>query len=106
MPLTTEQRLVKLEKAAAKLELLLATMKQDVTSKASKNALARVASDLDDAEKEIKKIIKWIKLEIKWSEEVTKMLRMINWDLLATDYPGGGGTNPPQTPPSWPPPEE
>lgn len=105
-PLTTEQRLVKLEKAAAKLELLLASMKQDVTSKASKNALARVANDLDDSEKEIKKIIKWIKLEVKWSEDVTKMLRLINWELLATDYPGGGGTNPPQTPPSWPPPEE
>jgi hypothetical protein len=102
----TEARLVKLEKAATKLDQQMAKAKQDLTSKASKNAVARVANDLNDAEKEIKRIIKWIKLEQKWSEEVTKMLRLINWDLLATDYPGGGGTNPPQTPPSWPPPDE
>jgi hypothetical protein len=30
------------------------------------------------------------------------MLRLVDWTQLAIDYPGAGGTNPPQTPPDWP----
>jgi hypothetical protein len=47
--------------------------------------------------------IKWIKREVKWSEEVTRMLRQIDWVALEQAFPGGGGTNPPQKPPIWPP---
>ena len=93
-----EARLKRLEKKAAKVEAALKTLKDNAKTKASKDALA-------DVEGDVKKLIKWVKLEVKWSEEVTKMLRLIDWDALAQAYPGGGGTNPPQTPPNWPPPE-
>lgn len=93
-----EARLKRLEKKAAKVEEALKALKDNAKTKAAKAALA-------DVEDDVKQIIKWIKLEVKWSEEVTKMLRLIDWDALAQDYPGGGGANPPQTPPDWPPPE-
>lgn len=51
---------------------------------------------------DMKEVVAWIKAEAKWSKEVTKMLRMIDWDALATDYGSGPGSNPPQTPPDWP----
>ena len=38
-----------------------------------------------------------------WAHEVTLMLHAINWASLATAFPGGGGANPPQTAPTWPP---
>ena len=93
-----EARLKKLEKKAANVEAALKKLKDDAKLKSTKAALS-------DVEADVKKIIKWIKLEVKWSEEVTKMLRLIDWDALAQDYPGGGGANPPQTPPDWPPPD-
>ena len=93
-----EARLKRLEKKAEKVEDALKALKDNAKTKAAKAALA-------DVEGDVRKIIKWIKLEVKWSEEVTKMLRLIDWDALAQDYPGGGGANPPQTPPDWPPPE-
>ena len=93
-----EARLKRLEKKAVKVEGALKKLKDDAKTKAAKTAV-------NDVEKDVKKIIKWIKMEIEWSEEVTMMLRLINWNDLATDYPGGGGTNPPATPPDWPPPE-
>lgn len=93
-----EARLKRLEKKAAKVESALKALKDNAKTKATKDALG-------DVEDDVKQIIKWIKLEVKWSEEVTKMLRLIDWDALAQDYPGGGGANPPQTPPDWPPPE-
>ena len=93
-----EARLKRLEKKAAKVEEALKALKDNAKTKAAKAALA-------DVEDDVKQIIKWIKLEVKWSEEVTKMLRLIDWDALAQDYPGGGGANPPRTPPDWPPPE-
>jgi hypothetical protein len=93
-----EARLKRLEKKALKVEGALKKLKDDLKTKSAK-------ASVTDVETDVRKIIKWIKLEIKWSEEVTKMLRLIDWDALAQDYPGGGGTNPPQTPPDWPPPE-
>jgi hypothetical protein len=91
-----EARLNRLEKKAAKVEEALKALKDNAKTKATKDALG-------DVEADVKKIIKWIKLEVKWSEEVTKMLRLIDWDALAQAYPGAGGANPPQTPPDWPP---
>lgn len=93
-----EARLKRLEKKAAKVEGALKKLRDDLKTKSAKATVAGVEDD-------VKKIIKWIKLEVKWSEEVTKMLRLIDWDALAQDYPGAGGANPPQTPPDWPPPE-
>lgn len=106
MPDNHEARLSKLEKKAVKVEEAIQKLKDDVKGKATKTALAKVNQDLNDVEKDIKLIQKWIKMEVQWSQQVTAMLRMIDWDLLATDYPGGGGTNPPQTPPVWPPEED
>lgn len=66
----------------------------------------KVAKLEKDAAKLLKccaRVEKWIKIEVAWSREVTKMLRQINWAALAAAFPGGGGANPPQTPPSWPP---
>ena len=100
-----EARLKALEKAAEKVLNTLDKIQDNMKAKATKVSVAHVDNDLDAAKEDIKKIIKWIKLEAKWSTEVTKMLRLINWDLLSQDYPGGGGTNPPATPPDWPPPE-
>ena len=93
-----EARLKRLEKKAEKVEGALKKLKDDAKLKATKDALG-------DVEDDVKKIIKWIKLEVKWSAEVTKMLRLIDWDALAQDYPGVSGANPPQTPPDWPPPD-
>jgi hypothetical protein len=93
-----EARLKRLEKKAAKVEDALKALKDSAKTKATKEALA-------DVEGDVKKLIKWVKLEVKWSTEVTKMLRLIDWDALATAFPGGSGTNPPATPPDWPPPD-
>ena len=100
-----EARLKRLEKKAAKVEGALKKLKDDLKSKATKANVANSVKAVGDVENDVKKIVKWIKLEVKWSEEVTKMLRLIDWDALAQSFPGGGGANPPQTPPDWPPPE-
>ena len=101
-----EARLKRLEKKAAKVEATLKKLKTDLKSKPTQANLAKAVKAANDADKDIKRIIKWIKMEIEWTEEVTMMLRLINWNDLANDYPGGGGVNPPQTPPDWPPPED
>ena len=93
-----EARLKRLEKKAAKVEDALKVLKDSAKTKATKVAVG-------DVEADVKKLIKWVKLEVKWSQEVTKMLRLIDWDALALDYPGVSGANPPQTPPDWSPPE-
>jgi hypothetical protein len=62
----------------------------------------RLESDLKKQKELQKEVEAWIKAQVRWSKEVTKMLRLVNWAKLAKAYPGGGGTNPPQTPPDWP----
>src|SRR5688572_32936911 len=102
-----EARLRKLEKKAATAEAQFKKAKseakklKDDLSKAKKE-LVKANKNLADANKEIEDIIRWIKAEAAWSADVTKMLRLINWADLAIDYPGAGGSNPPQTPPDWP----
>jgi multidrug resistance efflux pump len=102
---SNEARLKKLEKKAVKVDAQITKVKLDLKGNANKAQLLKAKADLQDAEKEIKRIIKWIKAEVEWSEEVTQMLRLIDWAALAIAYPGVGGSNPPQTPPNWPPPE-
>jgi len=68
-----------------------------------KKQLAMMAKESKGHKKCCAQVIKWIKAETEWSDEVTMMLRSVNWAKLAQAFPGGGGTNPPQTPPDWPP---
>lgn len=82
-----EAQIKKLEKKIASLE----------------KALAKEQSKVKDLESDYATVVKWIKREVAWSQQVTKMLREIDWSALKYDYPGGGGTNPPQKPPLWPP---
>ena len=97
---SVESRLKKLEKKAAKAELLLKKAKADmVAGKGGHNDLKKRVAAL---EKDVADIVKWIKAEVKWSKEVTKMLREIDWVKLKAAYPAGGAMNPPQTPPDWP----
>jgi predicted RNase H-like nuclease (RuvC/YqgF family) len=49
-----------------------------------------------------KQLEKWVKAEVKWTKEVTDMLHQVNWAAIAVAFTGGGGGNPPQTPPDWP----
>ncbi|HEY5547106.1 MAG TPA: hypothetical protein VIK50_13725 [Gemmatimonadaceae bacterium] len=100
---STEARLKKLDKKAQNLEALV--KKAKVEAKKGKGDIAKLKKDVAKAQKDIAQIIKWIQSEVAWSAEVTKMLRMIDWAALAVAFPGTGGTNPPQTPPDWPPPE-
>jgi phage shock protein A len=95
-----EARLKKLEKKAAKLEAAL--KKANTALKQAKVNSNKLKTRVAKLEKSRNSIVKWIKLEAEWSEEVTMMLRMIDWNKLSLDYPGGGGVNPPQTPPDWP----
>jgi DNA-binding transcriptional regulator GbsR (MarR family) len=99
-----EARLRKLEKRAKAVETRI--KKLQVLAKNGKTNVGKLQKDLKKDLKsvkgEIEDIIMWIKAEAKWSKEVTKMLRLIDWAALANAYPGAGGTNPPQTPPDWP----
>lgn len=104
---TEAARIKKLEKKAAAAEKAFnkakadaIKLKSDVTK--AKAELVKAKKDLAASQKEIKAIIAWIEAQVSWSKEVTAMLRLINWADLAIDYPGAGGTNPPQTPPDWP----
>ena len=103
-----EARIKKLEKKAAKAEAMIKKAKADAKllkadlAKAKKAAV-QAGKDLKAAKNELKDVIEWIELQVLWTQEVTQMLRMIDWAKLATDYSGAGGTNPPQTPPDWPP---
>ncbi len=52
-----------------------------------------------------KDVVKWIKLEVKWSNKVTDMFHQVNWEAITRAYPSAQSVgNPPQTPPDWPPP--
>jgi uncharacterized protein YeeX (DUF496 family) len=104
-----EARLKKLEKLASKLQKQLKTAKLETNkvrgdlAKAKKDytkakkSLEEVTSEVESLRKEVEQIIEWIEAEAAWSQEVTALIRMINWGALATQFPGGGGTNPPQT---------
>ena len=96
----TEAQLKKVNANAKKLKSDLAKAKQDLGK--AKQDLTKAKNSLAVSQKDIKDLIKWVEAEVVWSKEVTAMLRMINWTDLAIDYPGAGGTNPPQTPPDWP----
>lgn len=78
----------------------LASHKKKIDALTTK--VAKQKKELAELKKCCKAVEKWIKLEAKWSKEVTLMLRQVSWAELATDYPGGPGTNPPRTPPDWP----
>ena len=100
-------RIKKLEQKAKAAETQFKKVKADAKKLKSdlakaKKDLKKAKKDLGVSQKDIKDLIKWVEAEVKWSKEVTAMLRLINWTDLAIDYPGAGGTNPPQTPPDWP----
>jgi hypothetical protein len=101
-----EASIKKLQKKADKVDTQLKKLKLDLGQKAKKNDITSLKNRVSAAEKDIKQIVKWIESQVEWSEEVTMMLRLVDWNALAQAFPGGGGTNPPQTPPSWPPPED
>ena len=69
---------------------------------ALKKKVAAQKEEIAGLKKRAKEIEKWIKLEVVWAKEVTKMLRQIDWTELQTKFPGGPGTNPPKTGPDWP----
>lgn len=103
-----EARIKRLEKKAAKAEAMIKKAKADAKLlKAdlikAKKAAAQAGKDLKAAKDELKEVVEWIEFQVLWSQEVTQMLRMIDWAKLAIDYSGAGGSNPPQTPPDWPP---
>lgn len=91
---TDAQRMTSLEKKVKKLEKEAADLKK---------ALSAVKQDIADMEDCCADVIKWIKQEVAWSNEVTGIMKTINWAKLKIDYPSGGGANPPQSPPTWPP---
>ena len=69
---------------------------------ALKKKVAAQKNEIAALKKRAGQIEKWIKLEVVWTKEVTKMLRQIDWNLLRTKFPGGPGVNPPKTAPDWP----
>lgn len=88
-----DARVKSLEKRIASLEKKLAAATK--AGKANKAEIATLKKCCKDVEK-------WIKLQVTWSQQVTAMLRDIDWNALATDYPAGPAGNPPKTPPDWP----
>ncbi|MEO5826862.1 MAG: hypothetical protein ABIR59_13310 [Gemmatimonadales bacterium] len=70
---------------------------------ALKKALAKeklVSADLLQKQREV---VRWIKLEVKWSKQVTALFHQVDWEAVAEAYPSKAMTgNPPQTPPDWP----
>lgn len=66
-------------------------------------AFAELRNEVAYLKKCCAQVEKWMQLEVAWSKEVTQMMRQVDWARLVTAYPGGGGANPPQTPPNWPP---
>lgn len=102
-----EARIKRLEKKTVAQDKALKKARADTRKVAAnlakaKKDLVKTKKALNDSKKDIADIIKWIKLEVKWSKEVTKMLRMVDWSSLVNAFPGGGGANPPETPPDWP----
>lgn len=90
---STDAQVKKLLKKVATLEKKLAAATK--AGKANKAEIAELKKCCKDVEK-------WIKKEVIWSTEVTKMLRAVKWSDLVAAYPGGPGANPPITNPDWP----
>ena len=89
-----DAKVKQLEKRIATLEKKIAALSK--AGKANKAEIAKLKKCCKDVEK-------WIKLQVKWSNEVTKMLRAVNWSALVAAFPSGPASNPPITPPDWPP---
>ena len=98
-----EARVKKLEKRVVNHETRIKKLKAQAAQ--DKKAFNKLKKEHGKSKKQIAQMAKWIKAEVAWSKEVTAMLRLIDWAALAVAFPGVGGTNPPQTPPDWPPPE-
>jgi hypothetical protein len=98
---TVAAKIKKLEQKVARLEKDAARDKKKVL------ALETVSDKQKKALKDLLKccdqVQQWIAQEIEWSNEVTDMLRQVDWASLSAAFPGAGGTNPPQQPPVWPP---
>ena len=90
---TIPARVKKLEKKVTKLE-------KEV--KALKKAVADHKKRIVALEKWQAKINVWGKKQAAWDDEVTEMLRAVNWAALVAAFPGTGGDNPPQEGPDWP----
>jgi predicted nucleic acid-binding Zn-ribbon protein len=98
---TAASQLKKLEKKVAKLEKEVARGKK--LARVLESDAAKFRRQFNGLLKCCDQVTEWIQQEVDWSAEVTDMLRVVNWAALATAFPGGGGTNPPQQPPVWPP---
>jgi predicted RNase H-like nuclease (RuvC/YqgF family) len=90
---SSDAKVKKLEKKVTSLEKKLAVGAK--ADKANKAEIAKLKQCCKDVEK-------WIKGEVKWSKEVTGMLRRVNWNDLEAGFPPGPGDPPPLAPPDWP----
>lgn len=70
---------------------------------ALRKALAKEKVVSSELLRQQKQVVKWIKLEVKWSGQVTDMFHRVDWEAIAKAYPAKQMVgNPPQTPPDWP----
>ena len=101
---SVEGRIKKLEKKAVKVDAQLKKAKADLAAlkAAGKQDSGQLKKRVAKLEKDVADIIDWIEAQVQWSVEVTTMLREIDWTALKAAFPGGGASNPPQTPPDWP----
>jgi hypothetical protein len=82
------------------LEKKVVALKKEATQ--HKALIAKNIKEIKKLKKDYADVVKWITMETAWSTEVTGMLRQVNWGAVIAAFPGGGGGNPPQTPPDWP----
>jgi predicted RNase H-like nuclease (RuvC/YqgF family) len=82
-----DTRVERLEKKNVKLEALAKKQKAEIA------ALKKCCRDVE----------RWIKLEVKWSSEVRRMLLDVDWTALRMSFKGGHRDSPPQTGPDYPP---
>ena len=99
--MSSDARLKKLERKVASLGKQVERQKR--ATKALETEVSKQKHRIGFLERDYHLIEKWIHLEAAWADEVTAMLRNVNWSLLEDVFDPSGGTNPPQTPPAWPP---